>query len=70
MNKRREKFQAFLRGFGSVVDISGSSFQPAEKQPRMSDEQALRSDWMAIGNDFRKAMDANRPKQLTERRAN
>ena len=66
MNDRRSKLQSFLRGFGSVLDVSGSSFRPAEKQSRMTDKQALRSDWDAIGGDFRKAMKANRPKRLPE----
>lgn len=69
MKERREKIQSFLRGFGSVIDITGAGFRPSEPPKRMTDGQALRSDWEVIGNDFRKAMDSNRPKQLAEQRS-
>ena len=50
-------FKDFLRGAGSVL-----SLYPAEREdarvtlPEASDEAALRSDWEAVGNDLRFAL--------------
>lgn len=67
MKERREKMQSFLRGFGSVLDLGGTSFrsQPTFRR-RESDGAALKSDWEAIGRDFRKAMNDHSPNYLRD----
>jgi hypothetical protein len=50
-------WRAFFHGFGSVLDLSGSSFTsslPARyhRLPE-SDAEAIRSDWDAVGEDFK-----------------
>lgn len=53
--------RAFLRGVGSVLDISGSSHSssfPEVKTPRPSSvSDALARDWQKVGQDMRSAMD-------------
>lgn len=48
---------SFLIGMGSVLNIAGSysRFRDSLKDPD-ADAKALASDWEAIGNDFRAAM--------------
>lgn len=59
--------RAFLRGFGSVLDLFGTSSgvgyyadEIRDQKPGdgfRRDAEALRSDWEAIGMDMRKATD-------------
>ena len=44
--------RSFLLGTASLVDFSGAVFSP-KKLP--SDDEALRSDWMAVWNDLQSA---------------
>lgn len=46
----REKLRAFLVGVGSVLNPF-----PIISADLPSDEDALRGDWEAVGNDLRKA---------------
>ena len=56
----------FLRGFGSAIDLFGTSFQLSIKADEIRDQkpgdgfrkdaEALRSDWEAVGRDMRWAM--------------
>ncbi len=48
---------SFLRGFGSVLDISGISYKTnIQKYTSKTDAEAIASDWRAVGDDMRKAM--------------
>lgn len=47
--------RAFLYGFGSLGNISGS-YTSIRRRTRMSDLDALRSDWQKVGDDIRTAM--------------
>lgn len=44
----------FLRGFGSILNLSPSTKTYEEKHA--SDTEAIASDWKAVGDDFRKVM--------------
>jgi hypothetical protein len=48
---------SFLEGVGSLVDLRGSfdRYNEAES-PEEADRAAIRSDWLAIADDFREAM--------------
>ncbi|MDR1899742.1 MAG: hypothetical protein LBQ55_07035 [Treponema sp.] len=50
----------FIKGFASAFDISGQSFISISDLDSgfQKDREALRSDWEAIGNDMRHAMNA------------
>lgn len=49
---------AFFRGMGSVLDLSGSSFEPPRRYRtrHKTDAEALASDWDAVGEDFAMVM--------------
>jgi hypothetical protein len=51
--------QAFLRGFASAFDLSGTTFIdiPDLSAGFEQDAQALQGDWQRIGADIRVAMD-------------
>jgi hypothetical protein len=48
-------FQAFLEGLSSILDFSPLSEKYRDLLER-SDEEALRSDWQAVGDDIRTAI--------------
>jgi hypothetical protein len=45
----------FVRGLGSLIAISPSVH--IAEYPHESEQEALRSDWVSIGNDMKTAMD-------------
>ncbi|WEK38101.1 MAG: hypothetical protein P0Y53_11390 [Candidatus Pseudobacter hemicellulosilyticus] len=46
---------SMLRCIGSIFDLSGNSLSiDLPKDPAQADLEAIRSDWEAIGEDFRK----------------
>ncbi len=49
----------YVQGIGSIADIFGPS---VAKRPKTlaDDVMALRSDWLAVGNDLRMALDTYR----------
>ncbi len=51
----------FFKGMGSVLDISGTSFEaeiPSRYRRRpKTDAEALRSDWAAVESDFAMVID-------------
>lgn len=53
MSKKRKKLQPFLRGVGSILDMSGSCkhINHIKKNYRTQYE-----DWKNIGKDFRKVI--------------
>jgi hypothetical protein len=54
-----DKIAAFLRGFASAFDLSGTAFieLPDLSAGFEQDAQALHGDWQRIGGDIRSAMD-------------
>ena len=50
----------FIRGMGSIVDLSGSSLidkkYSINKILNKTDKEALAEDWKIVGNDFKKVM--------------
>jgi len=50
----RSGFHAFVRGIGSVLDLSGG-VSSLQRPP--SDTIALQGDWKAVGNDLRNAIE-------------
>ena len=55
---KSEKWKHFLRGVGSVMNL----FPVAELEP-IDDEEAIRSDWEAVGEDLRWAMEKAKESQ-------
>jgi hypothetical protein len=62
----KHSWRSFIQGMGSVFDISGGAFsRPRRKMPKpLTDEEAwakdtaaIRSDWDAIGEDIRRAVE-------------
>lgn len=54
---RRTAPQVILRGFGSVFDVFGMTFNRKKYAPTLrSDIEALRNDWRIIGQDFHQAI--------------
>jgi len=53
------KRHAFLKGFASAFDITGQTLleRPNLQAGFQRDAEALRGDWIMVGNDLRKAMD-------------
>lgn len=51
----KDKLKNFLKGYGSILSIFGTSEKEEEKQ---TDAEKLYGDWAAIGNDMRKVMSA------------
>ena len=49
----KNKLKNFLEGYGSTLNIFGTSEKEEEKQ---TDAEKLYGDWAAIGNDMRKVM--------------
>lgn len=60
LSKRRIKTSVknFIYGMGSVLSIypPQNISEPSFKKPRPSDAEALRSDWVRVGDDMRTAM--------------
>lgn len=57
-------FDAFLRGFGSLLDLGGTQGPSLEdyrsRMPGLrSDEEALASDWRTVGEDFNRVLGRN-----------
>jgi hypothetical protein len=51
------KWKAFWRGFGSIIDIFGTSYdQEIEDILSKTDEEALREDCEKVKSDFETAM--------------
>jgi len=51
--KTREKLEAFLKGVGSIIDLTGISLG---EYKITSDAEALQSDCQIINNDFQSAL--------------
>jgi len=53
------KLPTFLKGFVSTFDITGRTMLtiPDLDTGFQRDAEALRGDWLLVGNDMRKAMD-------------
>lgn len=57
IKKRVKKFYTtsnFWSGFGSILNISGNYYPYVYEEK--SDSEALKSDWNAIGEDFKKVL--------------
>ena len=47
---------SFIAGMGRAIDIGGTmSFYNLSDTPAEADERAILSDWLAVGNDMRRA---------------
>ena len=58
-NALKEKISYLLKGFASIFDMSGQTFNgdiPDFSGGFERDARALRGDWERVGNDLRKAM--------------
>lgn len=52
----------FLRGVGSVFDLSGSvHLFGIMGDPNVTDFEAIMSDWLIVGEDIKKAIVKNKP---------
>lgn len=58
---KRKKLDSFLRGIARIFDVFGTlSDKPDwmdEEDPWEADRKALESDWKAVGDDMRRAME-------------
>ena len=69
---KSSKFKSFIKGMGSVIDLTGSyfSYRPywmrKDLTPREQDALAIKGDWEAVGNDLRKAIE-NTKKSLANK---
>ncbi|MCL1993143.1 MAG: hypothetical protein FWG66_09360 [Spirochaetes bacterium] len=53
----KQNIEAFLKGFASVFDLSGRTFEfPDFSGGFERDAKALAGDWQKVGGDLRKAM--------------
>ncbi|GHU49415.1 hypothetical protein FACS1894200_08020 [Spirochaetia bacterium] len=53
----KHKLKAFLKGFRSAFDLTGSTFElPSLNDGLEADARAIRGDWQRVGDDLRKAM--------------
>ncbi len=57
----------FFEGMGRVVDLAGTmvgyNYSPSTEE---ADDRALNSDWQAVGQDFKNAMNLYASTQKTE----
>jgi len=55
-----KKLPSFWNGFGSVLDIGGTSYRDLTRyedmKPSEADYEALKADWEAVGQDFKAVM--------------
>ena len=59
MTKLATYMPSFVLGIAAVLDLGGTLKDPvSDKDPLEKDMEALRSDWLAVGEDLRSAMSA------------
>jgi len=62
-------FLNFIKGMGSIIDMTGTYFISeaySMRTPQEQDALALRGDWEAVGNDLRHAMDKHKKSLLNK----
>ena len=68
--RTRRRRNPFLDGIAGIFDFTGSlrtTHTRSRIPPQTADRDALRSDWIAVGNDFRVVMgDWERPRRPVE----
>lgn len=53
-------FKNFLRGMGQAFDLGATMAPPRASGGRASQSRAIRSYWMAVGDDLRRAMNESK----------
>lgn len=55
---------SFISGLGTIFNIAGKFYRyNYSKSPEEADRKALISDWFAVGDDMRKAIEIQRKKK-------